>query len=101
MADVVARGVRVPAAHSRNTMQKFVRRLFSLIVTLANFVVVKILTNGGPVDQTHVFATWAFNLAISGNDIPLGAAVSLFMAPILAVAAFLILRNVRRRGNEA
>lgn len=59
MADVVARGVFVPAAHSRNTMRNFVRRLFSLIVTLANFVVVKTLTNGGPVDQTHVFVTWA------------------------------------------
>ena len=75
--------------------------LFSLIVTFANFDIVKILTNGGPVDQTHVFATWAFSLAILGNDIPLGAAVSLFMFPILAVSAILILRNVRRRGNEA
>ena len=75
--------------------------LFSLIVTFANFDIVKILTNGGPVDQTHVFATWAFTLAIQGNDIPLGASVSLFMAPILAIAAFFILRNVRRRGNEA
>ena len=75
--------------------------LFSLIVTFANFDIVKILTNGGPVDQTHVFGTWAFTLAIWGNDIPLGASVSLFMAPILAVAAFLILRNVRKRGNEA
>ena len=82
----------------RNIIQ--ITALFSLIVTFANFDIVKILTNGGPVDQTHVFATWAFNLAISGNDIPLGAAVSLFMAPILAIAALLILRNVRRRGNE-
>src|SRR5499433_516664 len=75
--------------------------LFSLIVTFANFDIVKILTNGGPVDQTHVFATWAFVLGIQGNDIPLGATVSLFMFPILAVAAILILRNVRKRGNEA
>ena len=75
--------------------------LFSLIVTFANFDIVKILTNGGPVDQTHVFATWAFTLAIWGNDIPLGASVALFMAPILAIAAFFILRNVNRRGNEA
>ena len=63
--------------------------------------VVKVLTNGGPVDQTHVFATWAFTLGIWGNDIPLGASVSLFMFPILAVAAALILRNIRKRGNEA
>src|SRR5882762_182731 len=75
--------------------------LFSLIVTFANFDIVKILTGGGPVDQTHVFATWAFSLGIGSNDLPLGAAVSLFMLPILAVAATLILRNVRQRGNEA
>jgi len=75
--------------------------LFSLIVTFANFDIVRVLTAGGTVDQTHVFATWAFTLAIWGNDIPLGASVSLFMAPILAIAAFFILRNVNRRGNEA
>jgi multiple sugar transport system permease protein len=83
----------------RNIIQ--ITALFSLIVTFANFDIVKILTNGGPVDQTHVFATWAFTLGIWGNDLPLGASVSLFMFPILAVAAVLILRNVRKRGNEA
>jgi multiple sugar transport system permease protein len=83
----------------RNIIQ--ITALFSLIVTFANFDIVKILTNGGPVDMTHVFGTWAFSLAIWSNDIPLGASVSLFMAPILAVAAFFILRNVRKRGNEA
>ncbi len=83
----------------RNIIQ--ITALFSLIVTFANFDIVRILTQGGPIDLTHVFATYAFNLAIQGNDIPLGASVSLFMAPILAVAAFFILRNVRKRGNEA
>jgi multiple sugar transport system permease protein len=75
--------------------------LFSLIVTFANFDIVRILTAGGPVDQTHVFATWAFLLGIEGGDIALGAAVSLFMFPILAVAAVFILRDIHRRGNEA
>ncbi|MGE0260321.1 MAG: carbohydrate ABC transporter permease [Alphaproteobacteria bacterium] len=83
----------------RNIIQ--ITALFSLIVTFANFDIVKILTNGGPVDQTHVFATYAFTLGIWGNDLPLGASVSLFMFPILATAAVLILRNVRQRGNEA
>src|SRR5882762_9700164 len=78
----------------RNIIQ--ITALFSLIVTFANFDIVKILTNGGPVDQTHVFATWAFSLGIGSNDLPLGAAVSLFMLPILAVAATLILRNIRK-----
>jgi multiple sugar transport system permease protein len=75
--------------------------LFSLIVTFANFDIVRILTSGGPIDQTHIFATWAFKLGIEGNDIPLGASVSLFMFPILAIAAYFILRDINRRGNEA
>jgi multiple sugar transport system permease protein len=75
--------------------------LFSLIVTFANFDIVRILTAGGPIDRTHVFATWSFWLGIQGNDIPLGAAVSLVMVPILTVAAVFILRDINRRGNEA
>jgi multiple sugar transport system permease protein len=75
--------------------------LFSLIVTFANFDIVRILTAGGPLDHTHIFATWAFRVGIEARDIPLGASVSLFMAPILAVAAFFILRDVTKRGNES
>jgi len=75
--------------------------LFSLIVTFANFDIVRVLTAGGPIDQTHVFATWAFKVGIEGNDIPLGACVSLFMLPILGAAAVVILRDVGRRGAEA
>jgi multiple sugar transport system permease protein len=75
--------------------------LFSLIVTFANFDIVRVLTSGGPVDQTHLFATWAFRIGIESNDIPLGACVSLFMVPILGVAAVFILRDITRRGGEA
>ena len=75
--------------------------LFSLIVTFANFDITRILTAGGPLDRTHILATYAFRLGIEGGDIPLGASVSLFMAPILAVAAIFILRDVNKRGNEA
>src|ERR1700749_4258536 len=75
--------------------------LFSLIVTFANFDIVRILTAGGPLDHTHLFATWASRLGIEGGDIPLGASVSLFMFPILAVAAVFILRDINKRGNEA
>lgn len=75
--------------------------LFSLIVTFANFDIVRILTSGGPLDRTHIFATWAFRVGIEGGDIPLGASVSLFMLPILAIAAVFILRDINKRGNEA
>ena len=74
--------------------------LFSLIVTFANFDIVRVLTNGGPLTATQIFATWAFKVGIESGDIPQGAAVSLFMAPILAVAAAFILRNISKRGSE-
>jgi multiple sugar transport system permease protein len=74
--------------------------LFSLIVTFANYDIVRVLTGGGPRDTTHVFATWAFQLGIASGDIPLGAAVSLFMFPILGISAIFILRGVRRRIRE-
>jgi multiple sugar transport system permease protein len=74
--------------------------LFSLIVTFANFDIVQIMTGGGPRNTTHVFATYAFMLGIRSGDLPLGAATSLFMFPILAVAAVFILRGVRKRGRE-
>jgi multiple sugar transport system permease protein len=74
--------------------------LFSLIVTFANFDIVQIMTAGGPRNMTHVFATYAFMLGIRSGDIPLGASVSLFMFPLLAVAAVFVLRGVRKRGRE-
>ena len=74
--------------------------LFSIIVTFANFDIVRVLTRGGPIDTTHLFATYAFRVGIESGDIPLGAAVSLFMFPVLAVLSFIILRNVRKRSNE-
>ena len=74
--------------------------LFSLIVTFANFDIVQIMTAGGPRNMTHVFATYAFMLGIRSGDLPLGAAASLFMFPILAVGAIFILNGVRKRGRE-
>jgi len=74
--------------------------LFSLIVTFANFDIVQIMTSGGPRNKTHVFATYAFLSGIRTGDIPLGASISLFMFPILAIAAMFILRGVRKRGQE-
>jgi len=74
--------------------------LFSLIITFANYDIVRVLTAGGPRNMTHVFATFAFLKGIQVGDIPLGAAASLFMFPILAVSSMFILRGVRRRGKE-
>jgi multiple sugar transport system permease protein len=74
--------------------------LFSLIVTFANYDIVRVLTAGGPRNMTHILATYAFRLGIEGGDIPLGASVSLFMVPILGIFAAFILRGVRQRARE-
>lgn len=74
--------------------------LFSLIVTFANFDIVQILTGGAPANTTHVFATYAFQMGINSGNIPMGAAVSLFIFPILVVFSIFILRGVGRRARE-
>ncbi|WP_431281773.1 carbohydrate ABC transporter permease [Humitalea sp. 24SJ18S-53] len=74
--------------------------LFSLIVTFANYDIVRVLTNGGPRDLTHVFASYAFQVGVLSGNIPRGAAVSLFMFPLLAVIAYFVLRGVNRRDKE-
>jgi multiple sugar transport system permease protein len=75
--------------------------LFSLIGSFAGFTVVAVLTNGGPLWTTQVLATAAFLLGLLSGNLPLGAAVALFMVPILAVAATFILRGIAKRGSEA
>ena len=69
-------------------------------MTFANFDIVRVLTRGGPIDTTHLFATYAFRVGIESGDIPLGATVSLFMFPVLAILSFVILRNVQKRSKE-
>ena len=74
--------------------------LSSVIGTFASFNIVAVLTHGGPLGTTQVFATYAFGVGILGGNLPLGASVSLFMVPILAVAAIFVLRGVMKRGSE-
>lgn len=74
--------------------------LFSLIGSFAGFTIVTVLTNGGPLGATQVLATAAFLVGIASGNLPMGAAVSLFMLPILAACATLILRGIVRRGSD-
>jgi multiple sugar transport system permease protein len=70
--------------------------LFSTIFTFADFNTVYILTQGGPMNYTHLFATLANMLAFQTLDLGRGAAVSLFMFPLLMILVFFILRVARR-----
>ena len=75
--------------------------LFSLIGSFAGFTIVAVLTNGGPLGTTQVLGTATFLVGILGGNLPMGASMSLFMVPILAVAAVFILRGIARRGSES
>jgi multiple sugar transport system permease protein len=70
--------------------------LFGAIVTFTDMTVVYVLTRGGPTNSTQVLASWAFFRGIEGGDVAQGAAVALFLFPLLLAAAVLILRAVRR-----
>jgi multiple sugar transport system permease protein len=71
--------------------------LFGAILTFADMTVVFILTRGGPTQSTQVLSSWAFFKGIEGGDLAQGAAVALFLFPLLLAAAIAILRAVRRR----
>jgi multiple sugar transport system permease protein len=70
--------------------------LFGVIFTFTDMTVVYILTRGGPYDTTQVLPSLAFFTGILGGDLSGGAAISLFLFPLLVLAAFLMLRTSRR-----
>ncbi len=70
--------------------------LFSTIFTFADFNIVYILTRGGPVNTTHLFATLAYQVGLNGGNLGQGAAISLFLFPILAAVVFAQLRYIRK-----
>jgi multiple sugar transport system permease protein len=70
--------------------------LFSTIFTFADFNIVQVLTRGGPVNSTHLFATLAYQQGLVGGNLGQGAAISLFLFPLLAAVVFIQLRYIRR-----
>ena len=73
-----------------------VATLFGAILVFTDMSVVFVLTRGGPIDATQILPTWAFFRGIQGGDLAQGAAVALFLFPLLLAMAVLILRSVRR-----
>jgi len=70
--------------------------LFSTIFTFSDFNIVYILTRGGPVNSTHLFATLAYQIGLNGGNLGQGAAISLFLFPMLAAVVFVQLRYIRK-----
>jgi multiple sugar transport system permease protein len=74
--------------------------VFSIVVTFADFELVYVLTRGGPHNSTHLFATLAFQLGMVSGNLGEGAAVALFMLPILAMLILWQLLYLRREDSQ-
>jgi multiple sugar transport system permease protein len=70
--------------------------LFGVIFAFTDMIVIYVLTRGGPYDMTQVLASLAFFTGIEGGDLAGGAAIALFLFPLLAASAIFLLRVARR-----
>jgi multiple sugar transport system permease protein len=70
--------------------------LFGVVFTFTDMSVVYLLTRGGPFNSTHVLASLAFQDGVLGGDVGRGAAVAIFLLPVLLVLAIVMLRVSRR-----
>jgi multiple sugar transport system permease protein len=70
--------------------------LFGVVFTFTDMSLVYLLTRGGPYNSTHVLASLAFQDGVLGGDVGRGAAVAIFLVPVLVVLAVVMLRASRR-----
>ncbi len=70
--------------------------LFGLVFAFTDMIVIFVLTRGGPYDTTQVLANLAFFTGIQGGDLGEGAAIAVFLFPLLLAAAIAFLRIARR-----
>ncbi|PYM69872.1 MAG: ABC transporter permease [Candidatus Rokuibacteriota bacterium] len=72
--------------------------LFSTIFTFSEFNIVFVLTHGGPINSTHLFATLARQVGLETGRIGEGAAISLYLFPVLMLVVWAQLRFVRKQA---
>lgn len=71
--------------------------IFGTVFTFTDLSIVYLLTMGGPVGATSVLGFQGFQVGILSGDVAHGAAISLFMFPVLFILVILMLRFIRRR----
>lgn len=77
-----------------------VATLFATVFAFTDLTIALVLTRGGPVNDTQVLASWAYFKGIQGGDLAQGAAIALFLLPVLVAIAIAMLRLARRSGAE-
>src|SRR5215471_5647430 len=71
--------------------------VFGFVFTFTDLSIVLLLTNGGPVGTTSVLGFEGYQVGIISGDVSHGAAISLFMLPVLFIVVVGMLRFIRRR----
>ncbi|HEY2248467.1 MAG TPA: sugar ABC transporter permease [Bradyrhizobium sp.] len=71
--------------------------IFGIVFTFTDLSIVLLLTNGGPVGTTSVLGFEGYQVGIVSGDVSHGAAISLFMLPVLFIVVIGMLRFIRRR----
>jgi multiple sugar transport system permease protein len=75
--------------------------LLSTIWTFNDFVIIWLLTRGGPGNTTDVLSTYTYKVAIRGLELGKGVAVSVVMLPLLVTLIILLTRFINRREAGA
>jgi multiple sugar transport system permease protein len=70
--------------------------LFGIVFTATDMAVVYILTRGGPFNSTQMLPMWAFATGVQSGELGLGAAVALYLLPVLVVVTILMLYFAKR-----
>lgn len=70
--------------------------VFSVIQTFSDFQLIYVLTGGGPANSTHLIATYAYQVGVASGLLGEGAALSLFMFPVLFAVVWIQLRFMKR-----
>ena len=73
-----------------------VATLFGIVFTAADFAVVWVLTRGGPFNSTQVLTVWSEVIGVESSQVGAGAAISLYLFPLLAAVTILMLFFARR-----
>ena len=75
----------------------FIGSAFDTVFTLSDLSVVYLLTQGGPANASKILPVLAYQIGIQAGNLGRGAAIALFLVPLLAPVMFLFLRNLKRR----
>jgi multiple sugar transport system permease protein len=74
--------------------------LFTALLVIGEVSTIELLTRGGPGHSTQILPLWAYEKGIESGDLGQGAAIALFLFPVLLAAAIVALRFANRLHSD-